>query len=191
VALALVLVPRPVGAQAVSLPTFDPVFQNDSAVRAVVARLGLPDRAEVVPLSVGDPWVASELRIFYLQRNRMLVFMRARVDGEDVSVLREQGPLPREAGARGAEGHAVTARVARAIGEAGGNVEEGPTGAAGGGVEGGPTGAGGEGAEAQADAAAAEAEARADAAERAADRAEEIARRMDRDFKESLGKRGS
>jgi hypothetical protein len=83
------------GVAAVELPTFDPIFQNDSAVRSVVARLGLPDRAEVVPLAVGPPWEAYELRAYYDRVGQMLVFMRANVAcDEDVSILRYQGPIP-------------------------------------------------------------------------------------------------
>src|SRR5690606_20511695 len=65
------------------------------AVRSVVARLGLPDRAEVVPLAVGAPWEGYELRAYYDRVGQMLVFMRASVAwNEDVSVLRYQGPIP-------------------------------------------------------------------------------------------------
>ena len=97
VAVLLVLAAGPALAaklEPVSLPTWDPIFQNDSAVRMVVARLGLPDYAEVVPLSVGSPWVAWELRAYYVGSNQMLVFMRADVSGNEISVLRSQGPIP-------------------------------------------------------------------------------------------------
>lgn len=80
--------------QPTTLPTYDPIFQNDDAVRAVVARLGLPDRAEVVPLTIDDPYVRYELRAYYERANQMLVFLRADIDGEEISILRYQGPIP-------------------------------------------------------------------------------------------------
>jgi hypothetical protein len=85
---------RALAVAAVELPTFDPVFQNDSAVRSAVARIGLPDHAEVVPLAVGTPWEGYELRAYYLQAGQMLVFMRASLSDRDVSILRYQGPIP-------------------------------------------------------------------------------------------------
>jgi hypothetical protein len=97
--LVVALSPSPARADlapVVALPTFDPIFQNDAAVRSVVARLGLPDRAEVVPIAVGSPWVRYELRAYYLQAGHMFVFMRASPRDGDVSILRYQGPIPPE-----------------------------------------------------------------------------------------------
>jgi hypothetical protein len=98
-AALLALSPSPGTARAdaaapVELPTFDPIFQNDAAVRAVVARIGLPDRAEVVPLDVGSPWEGYELRAYYLGSDQMFVFMRASPAHGDVSILMYQGPIP-------------------------------------------------------------------------------------------------
>lgn len=147
-------------AEPIPLPTFDPIFQNDSAVRMVVAQIGLPDSAEIVPLEVGSPWVGYELRAYYLSSNRMLVFMRADID-EGISVLRYQGPIPPAARAAldpGAPYAVAGAPVAlRAV----------------------PM---------DPDQQAAEAEAKAAAAERAAGRAEDIARKMESKFKRSLVK---
>lgn len=147
-------------AEPIEVPTFDPIFQNDSAVRMVVSRIGLPDYAEVVPLDVGSPWIGYELRAYYLVSNRMLVFMRADLD-EGVSVLRYQGPIP--PAARAAVAPAGTYAVAGAP-VASGAVAMDP------------------------DQQAAEAEAKAAAAERAAERAEDIAREMESKFQQSLAK---
>ncbi len=167
VALATALAPGPALAESlpVALPTFDPVFASDAAVRQVTARIGLPDRAEVVPLDVGSPWLGYELRAYYDRVGELLVFTRADLSGGNVSILRYQGPIP------------PAERVVPAPAGAG----PGPAA-----TIGPPDGAS---AEMDPDRAATEAEARAAAAERAADRAEEIAARMDQAFKSSLGKK--
>ena len=82
-------------ARPLSLQSFDQIFQVDNAVRSTVARIGMPDYAEVQRVRVEDPWVNFELRTYYLDYNRMLVFGRAMILGNpQVSLLRHEGPIP-------------------------------------------------------------------------------------------------
>jgi hypothetical protein len=82
--------PRPL-----SLQSFNQIFQIDNAVRATVARIGMPDYAEIQKVGVEEPWVNYELRTYYKDYNRMLVFGRAMILGNpQVSLLRHEGPIP-------------------------------------------------------------------------------------------------
>lgn len=84
-------------AKPLSLQSFQQIFQVDTAVRSTVARIGMPDYAELQKVDVEDPWVSWELRTYYKDFNRMLVFGRAMILGNpQVSLLRHEGPIPPE-----------------------------------------------------------------------------------------------
>jgi hypothetical protein len=78
-----------------SLQSFRQIFEVDSAVRATVARIGMPNYAEIQKIDVNDPWVSYELRTYYVDYNKMMVFGRAMILGNpQVSLLRHEGPIP-------------------------------------------------------------------------------------------------
>lgn len=82
-------------AKPLSLESFNQIFQTDGSVRATVARIGMPDYAEIQKVRVEDPWVNYEIRTYYLDYNRMLVFGRAMILGNpQVALLRHEGPIP-------------------------------------------------------------------------------------------------
>lgn len=141
-----------------SLQSFQQIFQVDNAVRSTVARIGMPDYAELQRVSVQDPWVSWELRTYYRDYNRMLVFGRAMILGNpQVSLLRHEGPIPPEKLAM------LTAPVV-------------------------PVGISAEDAARRAEEAALLAENEATRAEQSADDSERAASRLDRSFRRSLVK---
>ena len=76
---------------------FERHVQRDSAVRATVARLGMPDGAEMQQVLVDAPWLGWELRTYYRRYDKMFVYGRAFILGNpEVSMLRHQGPIPAE-----------------------------------------------------------------------------------------------
>jgi hypothetical protein len=78
-----------------SLESFNQIFQVDGAVRAAVARIGMPNYAEIQKVDVNDPWVNYELRTYYVEYNKMMVFSRAFILGNpNVSLLRHEGTIP-------------------------------------------------------------------------------------------------
>jgi hypothetical protein len=78
-----------------SLESFEQIFQVDGAVRATVARIGMPNYAELQKIDAPDPWVTYELRTYYLDYNKMIVFGRAMILGNpQISLLRHEGPIP-------------------------------------------------------------------------------------------------
>ncbi len=84
--------PRPLSRQ-----SFERIFEVDNAVRAAVARIGMPDYAELQKIDVNDPWVGWELRLYYRDYDKMLIFGRAMIIGNPrVSLLRHEGPIPPE-----------------------------------------------------------------------------------------------
>ena len=84
-------------AKPLSLQSFQQIFEVDTAVRSTVARIGMPDYAELQRVDVENPWVSWELRTYYKDYNRMLVFGRAMILGNpQVSLLRHEGPIPPE-----------------------------------------------------------------------------------------------
>jgi hypothetical protein len=82
-------------ARPLSLQSFQQIFEVDNAVRATVARIGMPNYAELQKVDASDPWVTWEIRTYYLDYNRMFVFGRAMILGSpQVSLLRHEGPIP-------------------------------------------------------------------------------------------------
>jgi hypothetical protein len=145
-------------AKPLSLESFNQIFQIDGAVRSTVARIGMPDYAEIQKVRVEDPWVNYEVRTYYLDYNRMLVFGRAMILGNpQVSLLRHEGPIPADKLAM------LTTRVVA-------------------------VGANADDAARRAEEAANLAESEADRAERSADSSESVADSLDRSFREKLVK---
>ncbi len=82
-------------AQPLSMTSFVQLLQGDGALRATVARIGMPDAAELQRVLVNDPWLGYEVRTYYRDYDRMYVFARAFVLGNpQVSLLRHEGPIP-------------------------------------------------------------------------------------------------
>ena len=82
-------------AEPLSMHSFKELVRKDAALRATVARIGMPDAAELQRVLVNDPWADFEVRIYYRQYNRMYVFGRAFILGNpEVSHLRHEGPIP-------------------------------------------------------------------------------------------------
>jgi len=82
-------------AEPLSMVSFIQLLQDDGAIRATVARIGMPDAAELQRVLVNDPWVTYEVRTYYRQYDRMFVFGRAFILGNpQVSLLRHEGPIP-------------------------------------------------------------------------------------------------
>lgn len=82
-------------AEPLSMASFVQLLQDDGALRATVARIGMPDAAELQRVLVNDPWVSYEVRTYYRQYDRMFVFGRAFILGNpQVSLLRHEGPIP-------------------------------------------------------------------------------------------------
>jgi hypothetical protein len=87
---------RDVGeAKPLSRERFERIIAADAAVRATVARIGMPSYAELQQIEVDDPWVGYELRVYYLDYGKMLVFGRAMILGDPrISLLRHSGAIP-------------------------------------------------------------------------------------------------
>lgn len=78
-----------------SYRSFQEVLSHNGAVRAVVARLGLPDWAEIQKVSTDAPWNSYEVRTYYRDSNRMYAFARAFIlDSTEIVLVRYQGPIP-------------------------------------------------------------------------------------------------
>jgi hypothetical protein len=145
--------PRPL-----SMRSFHDVLATDEAVRAVVRRIGMPDRVELQQVQVDWPWLAWELRAYYWQYGRVYAFARAfALDEPQISVLRYQGPIPEDKLAQ------ISTVVARS--DAADRAERDAE---------------------RAERAAAEAEAKAEHADQLADRAEAISSQASDRFKSSL-----
>ncbi len=115
IAAVLVLVTAPVQAAPACSPTaerpyvcdvgaprtltageIDRLVEIDGSIRAVVARIGMPDLMQVQKVDVEAPWYNWEVRAYYRELDQMLAFGRAFIlDSPRVSMLRYQGPLPR------------------------------------------------------------------------------------------------
>ncbi|MDG2308146.1 MAG: hypothetical protein P8R42_26515 [Candidatus Binatia bacterium] len=81
--------------QPLSMTSFVQILQDDAAIRATVARIGMPDAVELQRVLVNDPWLNYEVRTYYRDYDRMYVFARAFVLGNpQVSLLRHEGPIP-------------------------------------------------------------------------------------------------
>lgn len=82
-------------AKPLSMVSFVQLLQDDSAIRGTVARIGMPDAAELQRVLVNDPWVSYEVRTYYRDYDRMYVYGRAFILGNpQVSMLRHEGPIP-------------------------------------------------------------------------------------------------
>lgn len=82
-------------AEPLSMASFVQLLQDDSALRATVARIGMPDAAELQRVRVNDPWVGYEIRTYYRDYDRMYVFGHAFILGNpQISLLRHEGPIP-------------------------------------------------------------------------------------------------
>ena len=82
-------------AEPLSKESFNGLLRKDAAMRATVARIGMPDAVELQKVLVNDPWADSEVRLYYRKYDRMYVFGRAFILGNpEVSHLRHQGPIP-------------------------------------------------------------------------------------------------
>ena len=74
---------------------FRRTITRNGAVRRLVERIGIPDYAELQKVAVDSPWRPEEIRLYYLDFDRMYSFGRAMIlDEPAVSVLRYQGPIP-------------------------------------------------------------------------------------------------
>ena len=145
----------------VSMRSFKEVLTNDSAVRALVYRIGMPYAVEMQRVRVEDPWYTWELRAYYPNYDRMYAFGRAFIlSVPEVSLMRFEGKIPR------GRWHA---QVIPASAPAGGVSDA-------------------DAAAARAERAAEEAEMLADRADRLANRADAIADQAGQEFKRSLYK---
>src|SRR5262245_42459632 len=78
-----------------SRESFSQILEVDWGVRAMVARIGTPSYAELQEVDVAEPWMRFELRAYYLEYGKMMVFGRAMILGNpEVSLLRHEGPIP-------------------------------------------------------------------------------------------------
>lgn len=142
-----------------SMRSFKEVLAHDSAVRAVVRRIGMPYAVEMQRVRDESPWYSWELRAYYPNYDRMFAFSRAFIlDVPEVSLLRYEGKIPRDRWKS-----AAVQQAAYPAGDA-------------------------ESAAARAERAAEEAERLADQATRFADQADAIANQADQGFKRSLVK---
>lgn len=83
------------GPRTLSMQGFDEVLEKNGALRATVARLGKPDRAEIQRIRVREPWTQWELRTYYRSLNRMFVYGRAYVLGSpEITLLRHESRIP-------------------------------------------------------------------------------------------------
>lgn len=142
-----------------SMRSFKEILARDSAVRAVVRRIGMPYAAEMQRVRAESPWYTWELRTYYPSYDRMYAFSRAFIlDVPEVSLLRFEGKIPRDR---------WKSTTAQQVTYAGGDADN---------------------AAARAERAADDAERLADEATRYADQAESIADQADQGFKQSLVK---
>lgn len=82
-------------AEPLSMVSFVQVLQDDAAIRALVARIGMPNAVELQRVLVNDPWLSYEIRVYYRGYDRMYVFGRSFILGNpEVSLLRHEGPIP-------------------------------------------------------------------------------------------------
>jgi hypothetical protein len=143
-----------------SMRSFKEVLTNDSAVRALVHRIGMPYAVEMQRVRVEDPWYTWELRAYYPNYDRMYAFGRAFIlSVPEVSLMRFEGKIPRN------RWHVVAAAA-----HANGTISDADASAA------------------RAERAADEAEMLADRADQLANRADAIADQAGQDFKRSLYK---
>ncbi|MFP6665658.1 MAG: hypothetical protein VCC00_15805 [Deltaproteobacteria bacterium] len=78
-----------------SMQGFDNVMEKNDALRATVARIGKPDRAEIQRIRVAAPWSQWELRTYYRSLDRMFVYGRAFVLGSpEITLLRHESRIP-------------------------------------------------------------------------------------------------
>ncbi|MFM7142571.1 MAG: hypothetical protein ACKO2K_11730 [Alphaproteobacteria bacterium] len=74
---------------------FRRLLTRNGAIRRHVGRIGLPDYAEIQKVAVDSPWRPEEIRLYYLDFDRMYSFGRAMIlESPEVSILRYQGPIP-------------------------------------------------------------------------------------------------
>jgi len=145
---------------ALSMRSFKEMLATDSALRAVVRRIGMPYAAEMQRVRTESPWYSWELRTYYPDYDRMYAFARAFILGTpEISLLRFEGKIPVD--------RWKSATVVQQAAYSGGDAE---------------------GAAARAERAADEAERLADQATRFADQADAIADQADQGFKRSLVK---
>lgn len=143
-----------------SMRSFKEILAHDSAVRAVVRRIGMPYAAEMQRVRAESPWFSWELRTYYPSYDRMYAFSRAFIlNVPEVSLLRFEGKIPRDRWKSVATVQQTTY-----------------------------AGTDADGAAARAERAAEDAERLADQATRYADQAEAIADQADQGFKQSLVK---
>ena len=82
-------------AKPLSMKSFKTLLRRDAAIRATVARIGMPDAVEIQQVLVDLPWEDHEIRAYYRAYDRVYVFGRAFILGEpEVSMLRHEGPIP-------------------------------------------------------------------------------------------------
>lgn len=82
-------------AEPLSMASFVQLLQDDNALRATVARIGMPDAAELQRVRVNEPWVSYEVRTYYRDYDRMYVFGRAFIlNNPQITLLRHEGPIP-------------------------------------------------------------------------------------------------
>lgn len=78
-----------------SLRSFQQIMARNRSLRTHVARLGMPDWAEIQKVYTDAPWTNYEIRIYYRDYGRMFAFARAFIlDIPEVTMLRYQGPIP-------------------------------------------------------------------------------------------------
>ena len=78
-----------------SLRSFQQIMARNRALRTHVARLGMPDWAEIQKVYTDAPWTNYEIRIYYRDYDRMFAFARAFIlEIPEVTMLRYQGPIP-------------------------------------------------------------------------------------------------
>lgn len=143
-----------------SMRSFKEILARDSAVRAVVRRIGMPYAAEMQQVRAESPWYSWEIRTYYPNYDRMYAFSRAFIlNVPEVSLLRFEGKIPRD--------RWKSATLVQQTAYAGGDADS---------------------AAARAERAADDAERLADQATRYADQAEAIADQADQGFKQSLVK---
>ena len=145
--------------RSVSMRSFKEILTHDSAVRALVVRIGMPYAVEMQRVRVEDPWYTWEIRAYYPNYDRMYAFGRAFILGvPEVSLMRFEGKIPRN------RWHATVTPAAVAVDSSA------------------------DAAAARAERAAEEAELLADRADQLANRADAIADQAGQKFKTSLYK---
>jgi hypothetical protein len=108
--------PRPL-----SMRSFLEIAQRDHTILDLIARVGMPDRAELQEVTAGPPWLGWEIRTYYRRYDYMYVFGRSFILGDpEVSLIRYEGPMPDRLWVRPltAEEAALRAEQAAALAEA-------------------------------------------------------------------------